>query len=339
MLQQLALPAIPLLLEEVIGYGGANAGGIHGSGTTPIFGFTAVGYGNAYNGSSGGNYNTLVGYGNANTGINAGGNTFVGAHNANQTAVTGTNNNIIGAYCVNNTNSLLSGTQNCLFGYSIAKTGVNGDYNAYFGSYIKYYAGGSSGTSADTGGSNVMIGYAAGLYNYNGSKNVYIGAYAGYNNSAESGGNNIAIGEYAGWQNHYINGSSNKIVIGNNNHSGAYIPVSWSTTSDIRDKNIIGTVPHGKDFINSLDTIEFQFKSRQTGENKDDIKRYGFSAQQIAELEGDHQVLIDSSDPEKLKLTDSYLIPILVNAVKELSQENKDLRDRLDRIEQHLNLE
>ena len=65
--------------------------------------------------------------------------------NANQTAITGTNNNIIGAYCVNNTNSVLSGTQNCLFGYSIAKTGVNGDYNAYFGSYIKYYAGGSSG--------------------------------------------------------------------------------------------------------------------------------------------------------------------------------------------------
>jgi len=327
------------IVGATIGYGGANAGGIHGSGTTPINGFTGVGYGNAYEGSSGGDYNTLVGYGNAWTGINGGGNTIVGAHNANQTAITGTNNNIIGAYCVNNSNTVLSGTQNCLFGYSIAKTGVNGDYNAYFGSYIKYYAGGSSGTSADTGGSNVMIGYAAGLYNYNASKNVYIGAYSGYNNSAESGGNNIAIGEYAGWQNHYINGGSNKIVIGNNSHNGAYIPVSWSTTSDIRDKNIIGTVPHGKDFINSLDTIEFQFKSRQTGENKDDIKRYGFSAQQIAELEGDHQVLIDSSDPEKLKLTDSYLIPILVNAVKELSQENKDLRDRLDKIEQHLNLE
>ena len=321
------------------GYGGPNAGGIHGSGTTPILGFTAVGYGNAYDGSSGGNYNTLIGYGNAGAGINAGGNTIVGGLNANKTAITGTNNSIIGAYCINNNNTLLSGTQNSLFGYAVAPTGVNGNYNSYFGSYVKYYANGGSGSSADTGSENVMIGYAAGLYNYNGSKNVYIGSYAGYNNSAESGGNNIAIGEYAGWQNHYINGSSNKIVIGNNNHSGAYIPVSWSTTSDIRDKNIIGTVPHGKDFINSLDTIEFQFKSRQTGENKDDIKRYGFSAQQIAELEGDHQVLIDSSDPEKLKLTDSYLIPILVNAVKELSQENKDLRDRLDRIEQHLNLE
>ena len=331
--------AYSTIVGSTIGYGGANAGGIHGSGTTPILGFTAVGYGNAYNGTSGGDYNTLVGYANANTGINAGGNTFVGAFNANQSVVTGTNNSIIGAYCLNNSNSILSGTQNSLFGYAVAKTGVNGNYNAYFGSYVKYYAGGSSGASADTGSYNVMIGYAAGLYNYNADKNVYIGGYAGYNNSAESGGNNIAIGEYAGWQNHYINGGSNKIVIGNNSHNGAYIPVSWSTTSDIRDKNIIGTVPHGKDFINSLDTIEFQFKNRQTGENKDDIKRYGFSAQQIAELEGDHQVLIDSSDSEKLKLTDSYLIPILVNAVKELSQENKDLRDRLDKIEQHLNLE
>ena len=120
-LQQLALPAIPLLLDQPTDTVETNAGGIHGSGTTPIQGFTAVGYGNAYNGSSGGNYNTLVGYGNAGAGINAGGNTIVGAHNANQTAITGTNNNIIGAYCINNNNTLLSGTQKLLFGYLLLK--------------------------------------------------------------------------------------------------------------------------------------------------------------------------------------------------------------------------
>ena len=109
--------------------------------------------------------------------------------------------------------------------------------------------------------------------------------------------------------------------MGNSSHTCAQIQVAWTAVSDIRDKCIFGKVPHGKGFLNQVNPIIFSFKDRETGQLTDEKKRYGFSAQEILELEGDEPVLVGNDNPEKLGLTAEYIIPILVNAINELSAE------------------
>ena len=56
------------------------------------------------------------------------------------------------------------------------------------------------------------------------------------------------------------------------------------------------------------------------------MKKYGFSAQEILELEGDNPIIIDNHDPENLKYKGEHLVPVLVNAIKELKAEIDELK-------------
>jgi hypothetical protein len=105
--------------------------------------------------------------------------------------------------------------------------------------------------------------------------------------------------------------------------------------SDVRDKCIFGAVPHGRCFLQGITPIEFSLKDRATGELIDEPskRRYGFSAQEIRELEGDKKVLVSDLSEDKLGLTDSYLIPILVNAIKELNKEIDNMKERISILE------
>jgi hypothetical protein len=123
--------------------------------------------------------------------------------------------------------------------------------------------------------------------------------------------------------------------MGNNAHTNAFIKIAWTVVSDCRDKCIFGPVPYGRGFLQNITPIEYAFKNRETGELKDDEgkRRYGFSAQNVLEAEGENPVIVDSKDPENLKLTSDHMIPVLVNAVKELSEEVDILKTRLDLLE------
>jgi hypothetical protein len=123
--------------------------------------------------------------------------------------------------------------------------------------------------------------------------------------------------------------------MGNNSHACALIQVAWTAVSDCRDKCIFGPVPHGRGFLHNITPIEYAFKDRDTDELKDieGKRRYGFSAQNVLEAEGENPVIVDSNDPEHLKLTSDHMIPVLVNAVKELSEEVDVLKSRLDILE------
>jgi hypothetical protein len=127
----------------------------------------------------------------------------------------------------------------------------------------------------------------------------------------------------------------NRIIMGNSSHTCAQIQIGWTTVSDIRDKCIFGRVPHGRGFLQNLETIEYAFKDRTTGclTDSQEKRRYGFSAQNILVAEGDTPVIVSTEDPEKLQLTTDYLIPVLVNAVNELSQEVDSLKARLEALE------
>jgi hypothetical protein len=111
--------------------------------------------------------------------------------------------------------------------------------------------------------------------------------------------------------------------MGNNAHACAQIQVAWTVVSDERDKCIFGQVPHGRGFLQKINPVKFAFKDRSTGCLTDAVGkyRYGFKAQEMLAAEGDKPVITSAEDPDKLQLTSDYLVPVLVNAIKELSAE------------------
>jgi hypothetical protein len=52
---------------------------------------------------------------------------------------------------------------------------------------------------------------------------------------------------------------------------------------------------------------------------------YGFKAQDILALEGDNNVIIDNEQPDHLKYKGEHLVPVLVNAIKELKSTKRRL--------------
>jgi len=123
--------------------------------------------------------------------------------------------------------------------------------------------------------------------------------------------------------------------VGNDDHTDAYIKVAWTVTSDARDKTEFAPVPHGLDFISALEPTEYQFRAGgRESEQGDGKRRYGFLAQDVLALEGDDPVITDAEDSENLKLKESQLIPVLVNAVKELSSQVEDLRAEINNLKE-----
>jgi len=53
---------------------------------------------------------------------------------------------------------------------------------------------------------------------------------------------------------------------------------------------------------------------------------YGFKAQDILALEGSDNVIIDDEQPDRLKYKGEHLVPVLVNAIKELKAEIDELK-------------
>jgi hypothetical protein len=123
--------------------------------------------------------------------------------------------------------------------------------------------------------------------------------------------------------------------MGNSSHTCAQIQIAFTTVSDVRDKCIFGIVPHGRSFFEKINPIKFAFKDRITGLIKDPEgkSRYGFSAQEILEAEGDNPVIVSSENPDSLQMTNDHILPILVNAIKELNAEIDTLKERMVLLE------
>jgi hypothetical protein len=211
--------------------------------------------------------------------------------------------------------------------------GMTGALNAALGEY--------SGCALSSGTGNVSVGFATLCTANTGSYNTA----SGYQSlrSITTGSNNVAIGCNAGT---IISGETsglvnlttenNRIVMGNFNHTCAQIKIAWTATSDVRDKAIDPAgVPYGLEFINQIDPIAYRWCDRDTNEITDERLRYGFSAQNLLALETEtpEGVIISDDNPDCLQLTDQHLLPVLVNAIKELSAKNDELEARLRSLE------
>jgi len=144
-----------------------------------------------------------------------------------------------------------------------------------------------------------------------------------------TGDNNIGIGVDAGTDavGNLVT-TNNFIIIGNNSHTNAKIKIDWTVTSDLRDKINFEDIPHGLDFVNKLKPVKFNFKKSREDDTPHGNARYGFKAQDILALEGDNPIIIDNTDTEHLGYTAGNMLPVLVNAIKELTKKIKDLEDK-----------
>jgi hypothetical protein len=270
---------------------------------------TAVGSECMTNNSTGIN-NTAIGY-QAGKGITSNDNTAVG-YFAMETSGNGTRNTAVGS----NALKLVDGsTDNVGLGYNSLtlaaagsgdNTAVGSSSLAVVTSGLRNTAVGKSALSSNTGSYNTSIGWFSLSDNTTGSGNVMIGGIT-------SGG------VYSPCQ--AVTTADDVVVIGSSIVTNAFIQVPWTAVSDERDKTEFENIEHGLDFITNLNPISYKFRKDRESEETNGPKRYGFRAQEILALEGDNPVIVDNSDSDKLRMTDSHLIAVLVNALKELKNE------------------
>ena len=271
-------------------------------------------------------------------GLNAGRSITSGTYNnafgrcAGSALTTPSSNNFFGNYAGRCTST---GQDNNFFGFLSGSQNTTGKANNFFNTVSGFYnttgscntfLGCSAGRQNTTGSSNNFFGTCAGRNNTTGCFNIFIGSSTGCGNS--SANNNIAIGRHAGTTGLTPGGlinfttTGNQIVMGNADHTVACIQIAWTTASDIRYKCVWGNVSHGKDFLRNVTPIKYSFIDHETQELTDTHKRYGFSAQEVLALEGEDPVIVSDKNPDNLGMNYEYMIPVLVNAIKELDAEN-----------------
>lgn len=248
------------------------------------------------------------------------------------------NNNIaIGAYAGYFLNT---GDQNVALGtsalYGVSGSGGNGYQNTSIGDQSMYMV--------TTGNSNVAVGARA-LYSVeSGTGHVAVGLdslYSATNTSIDntglgnsagkfitSGQNNTCIGRFSGTNvsPFYVTTQNNRVVVGDSYVTNAYIQVAWTVVSDARDKIQVQPLTHGLDFVAQLNPVSFKFRIDRDSEETNGNKHYGFLAQEVLAIEGDDNVIVDNEDPDKLKMTNEELIPVLVKAIQELKSQFEEYK-------------
>ncbi len=125
-------------------------------------------------------------------------------------------------------------------------------------------------------------------------------------------------------------GISNEITLGNSSVTTLRCQVTSITSlSDARDKKDVEDANIGLDFINDLRPVKFVWDTRDGA--KKDIKEVGFIAQELDEVQQkhgveDHLQLVLKNNPDKLEASQGKLIPILVQAIKDLKKEIDELK-------------
>ena len=226
---------------------------------------------------------------------------------------------------------MTSGSNNTAVGTQASNNLTTGTNNTMVGMY--------SGLAATTASHNAGVGYMA-LYSLTtGVDNIAVGKGAG--DQITSGDNNLMFGMDSGRSNsptNLIDDEDNLICMGNNSHSYFGCKVSLTATSDERDKTDITDFTKGLDIINSLRPVTYKWDMRSNysddlsvtpdGSKKDSKINIGLIAQEVHAVEKANGYGTDNDDSlfvhlskngQQYGITYERLVPVLINAVKELS--------------------
>ena len=256
-------------------------------------------------------------------------NTLLGVF-AGQKTTFGSSNTYVGAFTGQNPTTA---SQNCAFGYAAFESASTATHNNAFGAWAL--------KSVTSGDRNNAHGTQAGQSISTGDNNTCYGDNAGANIS--TGDNNICIGKWSGLANSpsgNIVTSSNKICLGDDNITNIYCEDTSISSSDLRDKTDISDFTKGLDWIKALRPVTYRWDKRTwygtdadpygtpDGSKKKPELHVGFLAQEALEVEKANGYATDNNNMLMCNLTDDgmrygikyeRLVPVLVNAIKELS--------------------
>ena len=297
----------------------------------------------------GGARNVLVGA-TAGDDITGGNDNIAIGHNTCQNSDDEDQNIAIGSDALGSTGDIDGGEGNIAIGTNAAQDLTTGDYNVVIGDNGGHnittgnhnvLIGGEAGNTTTGEASTVAIGYNAGKTNI-GSNSVYLGRdCVGAGNDHEivigysavtAGGDTLAFGR-----------TSN--IVSNNYATNA----TFARNSDLHKKTNIENDTLGLNFINNLRTVKFNWKPNSefpkhyndydAKENHmvTDVRMHGMIAQEVKEaldIEGVDTFGGWSEDTDgSQKIAQGMFIHPLIKAVQELSEENKNLKDRLTILE------
>ena len=227
--------------------------------------------------------------------------------------------------------------------YALAAFGVNSEdpYNTAVGYYAdttKLSGSGcvAVGAFADTDGSNSVC---VGVTTNAGSGAIAVGADAVANT------NSTALGAYTlvtGTNSTVIGASAsgtanNQITLGNSSITSLRCAVQTiSALSDARDKTDIDDLGLGIHFIDKLRPVSFTWQTREGIDTRDGTRDCGFLAQDLLEAQSDDDAeflnLVLQANPDRLEASYGRLMPVVVQALKDVSAELKTIKQELAQL-------
>ena len=251
-----------------------------------------------------------------------GANNMIAGSGAGAALTTGSHSMFVG---VNAGSAMTNSSFDIYIGFQAGEHGV-GSQNVALG--VNAYQG---TTGLTTGGENVCVGQSAGQVMTSSSNNTCIGHSAG--NSITSGGNNTAIGNDSDCAATLVNQTalgylavstaSNEVVLGNTSITSFKCQVALTVTSDERDKaDITPLTTSVLPFITNITPCSWVWKMRGVDETDEITKGSGFTAQNIKQVALENGLdipdLINDINPDRLGISETKLIPLLVKAIQEL---------------------
>jgi hypothetical protein len=320
---------------------------------------TATGYQALYSNTTGG-LNTAFGhkalYSN---------NTHYNVAFGNQAAQNNTSGNDITAIGYEALKANTTGDNCVAVGWNALSSHTTGNSNVAVGHQAGRYTttgnsvvfiGDGAGKQSTTATGSVCIG-AQSSGSGGGNYNTAMGYYAGYH--LTSGTNNLLLGKNSGRSTSpsgALTDSSNKICLGDDNMATFYCVQSSIQTSDSRDKTDITDFTGGLDWVNQMNPKTYHWDKRSwylngdatpqdildvtpDGTHKRDDLQIGFLAQDILAIEqangyadnNENSLIVNlTEDTTRYGLAYERMVPILVNAIKELSAEVEALKAQLN---------
>lgn len=213
--------------------------------------------------------------------------------------------------------ALTTGDRNVAIGWSSGDAIDTGFYNTLVGE--------SSGSLITSGQQNVVIGANSGAALTTGGANTLVGDNAGGNVSTQNyqivlgGGSSCALATICGGVTFRFGGTCALYALANGTNT-------WTAVSDQRLKENVADLALGLDFVNKLQPRTFNWKA-------DETPAAGFIAQEAAavvdEYDADYLGFVDKSN-EFMGVGATALIPVLVNAIKELKAELDELKAKVE---------
>jgi len=222
--------------------------------------------------------------------------------------------------------SITTGVGNSALGVVALGGNTTGDFNSAIGD--------TALENNTTGNRNTALGRGALELNETGNVNLALGDGALSSNTTGSGNTAISPRNSSGSYAPVFDPTTenDRVCIGSTSVTNAYIQVPWTVVSDARDKTAFTDIDLGLDFVNSLNPVSYKFRESRDSEKTVGTTKYGFKAQEVLDLEGDSPVIVDNEDPEKLRMIDTALIPVLVKAIQELSKTVKSQQEKINSL-------